>query len=538
MTVTDRRDVAAANQADATDVEGATAVEVGLASGLAEPLAKSLDAGLAAALAAPLESARGRVGPRPLVSTTLPVAAIDPIDLFAAARSLGLEAALWFQPAADRSIVGIGRAWAVEPGGADRFSEATVAWRALLADAIGSGFTTDLPEAGLVLFGGLGFTGRAPAKDDPWAPFGPASLVLPSFAMARNDARAALTVAVGPDQDGNLDPEDLERQWDELARRARDLRDMARRGPAATPAAPAAPAALRAPTEAPAAPPEACALHVTDERPDRAAWDRTVGLFAGAVGRGRIDKVVLARRVVFRADADLDVVAALRHLARTAPESTVFAFVRDGTTFFGATPERLVRTLGRSFETVAIAGSAARGVDGAEDARLATALLASEKDREEHAVVVDMLRSSLGPIVETLNVAETPAILPLRHVQHLVTPVTGTTRDEVGLLALAQRLHPTPAVGGAPRDIALALIDEHEGFDRGWYAGPIGWLGADGDGELMVALRCGLVTGTRATLFAGCGIVADSDPAQEWEESRLKFRTMIAALDPSEAADR
>ena len=273
MTVADRRDVAAANQG------GATAAEEGLASGFA------------AALAVPLETARDRAGPRPLVSTTLPVAAIDPIDLFAAARSLDLEAALWFQPAADRSIVGIGRAWAIEPGGADRFSEATVAWRALLADAIGSGVTTDLPEAGLVLFGGLGFKGRAPAKDDPWAPFGPASLVLPSFAMARNDARAALTVAVGPDQDGHLDPEDLERQWDELARRARDLRDMARRGPVATPEAPAAPAA-------PAAPPEACALHVTDQRPDRAAWDRTVGLFAGAVGRGRIDKVVLARRVV------------------------------------------------------------------------------------------------------------------------------------------------------------------------------------------------------------------------------------------------
>jgi isochorismate synthase EntC len=119
-----------------------------------------------------------------------------------------------------------------------------------------------------------------------------------------------------------------------------------------------------------------------------------------------------------------------------------------------------------------------------------------------------------------------------------VTPVTGTTRDEGGLLALAHRLHPTPAVGGTPRDVALALIDEHEGFDRGWYAGPIGWLGADGDGELMVALRCGLVTGTQATLFAGCGIVADSDPAREWEESRLKLRTMIAALGGALEPDR
>ena len=234
-------------------------------------------------------------------------------------------------------------------------------------------------------------------------------------------------------------------------------------------------------------------LQIVDERPGRAGWERTVGLFAGAVGRGRIDKVVSARRVVFR-----DYSRPRRVGGPPAPcrDCTGVHDVRvrpRDEAFLGATPERLVRTAGRSFETVAIAGSAARGVDPSEDERFAAALLASEKDREEHAVVVDMLRSSLTPIVETLQLAETPAILPLRHLQHLVTPITGTTRDEAGLLALAGQLHPTPAVGGAPRDVALALIEEHEGFDRGWYAGPIGWLGADGDGELMVALRCGLV---------------------------------------------
>jgi isochorismate synthase len=470
---------------------------------------------IASDLAALKSLARARGGLPPLISTALPVASLDPVDLFAAARSLDLEAALWLQPAADRSIVGIGRAWAVEAGGDDRFEAAARAWPALLADALGSGTAMDVPEAGPTLLGGLGFTGRSPGADDPWAPFGPASLVLPTFAVARGGTRTTLTVSAGPDQVEALDPASLERRWDGLARRARDLAEAATAG---------------RPVGTPGGSPVVGALLVVDERPDRVAWERTVGLFAGAVGRGRIDKVVLARRVVLRAAADLDVVAALRHLARTAPESTTFAFVRDGTTFLGATPERLVRTVGRSFETVAIAGSAARGRDAAEDARFAAALLASEKDREEHAVVVDMLRASLGPIVETLRVAEVPAILPLRHVQHLVTPVTGTTRDEGGLLVLAQRLHPTPAVGGAPRDVALALIDEHEGFDRGWYAGPIGWLGADGDGELMVALRSGLVAGATATLFAGCGIVADSDPVREWEESRLKLRTMIAAL--------
>jgi isochorismate synthase len=450
-------------------------------------------------------------GDRPLSWTAVAIEPIDPIDLFTAAHVLGIEAALWLQPAADRSIVGLGRAWAADIGGPDRFADAAVAWRAILADADGGGLGADIPPtaatgAGPVLLGGLGFTGRQPAVDDPWAAFGAASLVLPTFAVTAEPSGAALTIALAPGRDEDPDPAEVRAAWDDIARAAERA------------TASAAPTAGRG------------ALRLREQRPDRAVWERTVGQFAGAVGRGRIDKVVLARRVSLESEQELDVAAALRHLARTAPESTTFAFVRGGTTFLGATPERLVRTRGRAFETVAIAGSAPRGRDAAEDARLAAALLASEKEREEHAVVVDTLRSNLAPIVESLEIGATPGVLPLAHLQHLVTPVTGMTRDEAGLLALGATLHPTPAVGGAPRAVALEMIEEHEAFDRGWYAGPIGWLGADGDGELMVALRCGLVAGRRATLFAGCGIVADSDPAREWDESGLKLRTMIAAL--------
>ncbi len=466
---------------------------------------------LIAARLEPLLAAGGSITSRtPLVSTTSAIPDLDPIALFAVARALDLEAALWLQPAIGRSTVGIGRAWSVEAAGPDRFQDAASAWHDVLQDAIVSGATAAV-DAGPRLLGALGFTGVAPAPDDVWGPFGASSLVLPTFTVSSSGSATTLTVAIGPDRPGNLDPAAVERSWATIDRDARRH--------AAADATDARPS-IDPPTR----------LDIVDQRPDRAAWDRTVGLFAGAVGRGRIDKVVLARRIVTRAAADLDVVGALRHLARTAPESTTFAFVRGGTTFLGATPERLVRTVGRTFETVAIAGSTGRGADADEDARLAAALSASEKDREEHAVVVDMLRSSLAPIVRTMQVADTPAILALRHIQHLATPITGTLRDESGLLALGQRLHPTPAVGGAPRDVALDLIAEHEGFDRGWYAGPIGWLDADGDGELVVGLRCGLVRGPELTLFAGCGIVADSDPAREWQESRLKLRTMTAAF--------
>ena len=456
-----------------------------------------------AAIAKLLARRGPETGAPPLAWTAVPIDPIDPIDLFTAARSLGIEAALWLQPAAGRSIVGLGRAWAVDAAGPDRFADVASAWRAILADVQGGAGAVG---GGPVLLGGLGFTGNRPAGDDPWATFGAASLVLATFTVTSDPSGAVLTIALAPGRDEDPDPGEVRAAWDEIARAAERL------------------AVATEPAIGPGT------LRLREQRPDRAVWERTVGQFAGAVGRGRIDKVVLARRVTLEADGALDVAAALRHLARTAPESTTFAFERDGATFLGATPERLVRTRGRAFETVAIAGSAPRGRDSTQDATFAAALLASEKEREEHAVVVDTLRANLAPIVESLEVGATPGVLPLAHLQHLVTPVTGTTRDEAGLLALGATLHPTPAVGGAPRDVALAMIDEHETFDRGWYAGPIGWLGADGDGELMVALRCGLVVGRCATLFAGCGIVADSDPGREWEESGLKLRTMVAAL--------
>lgn len=457
-----------------------------------------------------------------LQSVTRAAQEVDAIGLFAAARELDLEVALWLQPAAGFALVGIGRAWSVEASGGERFRRAAAAWQDLHAGA-----AIDVPPGsprgiGPVLLGGLGFTGELPTDDDSWGPFGAASLVLPELTYARAHGASFVTVAEvgspagrtgrGEDGGGRAEP-----GWDALAARAAAL-------------SPARGAVVARPADLP--------LALVGERPDRAAWDRLVGLFAGAVGRGRLDKVVLARRVHVRSPIEIDVENALRRLAAGAPEGTIYAFVRGGQTFLGATPERLVRTAGRDFETVAIAGSARRGATAAEDAALAAALMASGKEREEHAVVVEMLRDSLVPLAETLEIGAAPGILPLRDVQHLVTQVRGRLRDQAGLLALAERLHPTPAVGGEPRGPALEMIAEHEGIERGWYASPIGWLGVDGDGELMVALRCGLVTGREARLYAGCGIVADSDPGREWEESRMKLRPVASALgrDPEPAA--
>ncbi len=434
-----------------------------------------------------------------LLSAAVAVPTVDPIALFAAAAEADLEAALWLQPSGGFALVGVGRAWAAEGAGRDRFRDAEAAWRDVIGRAALEG------GASPVLLGALGFSGRRPAEGDPWGPFGPSSLVLPKLLLATRDGASTLTASAI----GAPSPSAVDARWESLSERARAL-------------TPPAAGMVARPVFAP--------LRTERSQPDQPGWYRTVETMAGAVGRGRLDKVVLARRVDLRSPVELDVANALRRLAASAPESTIYAFRRAGRTFLGATPERLVRVEGRRFRTAAIAGTIGRGANAAEDARLGAELLASEKDREEHAIVVNYIRGLLAPVAAQVSVAPQPSVMTLRFVQHLATEIEGTLPDDAGLLALGERLHPTPAVGGDPREAALTMIDEHEGFDRGWYAGPVGWMDGAGDGELCVALRCGIVDRTQATLFAGCGIVADSDPAREWEESRIKLQAVVSAL--------
>lgn len=467
---------------------------------------------LGEALAGAMSQAIGATtGAATVVAATVAVPAVDPISLFAAAAEAGLEAALWLRPSEGTALVGIGRAWAIEGEGRNRFQEAEAAFRELMAGA-----RLERPAArgpargsGPLLIGGLGFWGRRPEASDPWAPFGPSSLVLPSLSLSTTPDGSWLTGSAPDGEPGRDQAHRLERLWERLVTRAHAIEP----GPGGI---------VARPVVAP--------LTVERSQPGQDAWSRIVGMYAGAVGRGRIDKVVLARRVDLRSQVELDVPNALRRLAASAPESTIYAFRRDSRTFLGATPERLVRTEGRAFRTAAVAGTIRRGADPAEDAALAAELMASDKNREEQRIVVSAIRDLLTPIAETLEVAPRPAIMTLRFAQHLVTEISGTLPPDHGLLSVAALLHPTPAVGGEPRESALAMMEENEGFDRGWYAGPVGWLGVDGDGELCVALRCGIVDRTRASLFAGCGIVADSDPDQEWEESRIKLRAVISAL--------
>jgi menaquinone-specific isochorismate synthase len=256
-------------------------------------------------------------------------------------------------------------------------------------------------------------------------------------------------------------------------------------------------------------------------------WQEAVRRAVAAIGRGELDKVVLARDLVATAAQPVDVRHLLDRLATRYRSCWTFAV--DG--LVGATPELLVRRTGDEVRSRVLAGTIGRLGDDAADGDLADALLDSDKDLEEHELAVQSVAAALRPYCSELEVPARPAVLRLPNVQHLATDVTGRLANGATALELADALHPTAAVCGTPTEVARELIATLEGMDRGRYAGPVGWLGRDGDGELGIALRCAEVDGRRLRLFAGCGIVAGSDAEAELAEAQAKFVPVRDALE-------
>jgi menaquinone-specific isochorismate synthase len=258
-----------------------------------------------------------------------------------------------------------------------------------------------------------------------------------------------------------------------------------------------------------------------------ADWEASVAATVAAVRAGRFDKVVLAREVTVVANRPFLPADILRRLQALYPSCMIFS---TGI-FLGASPELLISRQGRRVRSHPLAGTVARSGDPTADAALTGRLLASPKEREEHRLVVDKVAATLRPVCRALDVPETPAIVALRNVSHLGTLIEGELDgDTLTALDLVARLHPTPAVAGSPTDAAVAYLRSVEGFDRGCYTGPVGWMDSRGDGEWAVAVRSAQVRGDTARLFAGNGIVADSDPAAELAETQLKLQALLAAV--------
>jgi len=269
--------------------------------------------------------------------------------------------------------------------------------------------------------------------------------------------------------------------------------------------------------------------HRTDQ-PEFAGWKKSVDAALKMFHRGEAQKIVLARETRLDFEQEASPWPILNNLRKTAASCYLFGFQPvEGTAFIGASPERLYRRVNREIKTEAVAGTRPRGGDDERDLELQQDLLYAAKDRHEHNLVTDSLHHSLEDLCERITGETRPSILKLSRVQHLSKTITGRLKRDATDGDILTRLHPTPAVGGFPRQAALEAIRELEGFDRGWYAGPIGWLSND-EAEFAVAIRSGLVQGRTLTLYSGAGIVPGSVAEDEWQEIEQKMSGFLEAV--------
>jgi isochorismate synthase len=261
--------------------------------------------------------------------------------------------------------------------------------------------------------------------------------------------------------------------------------------------------------------------------PEPEVWTGLVDDAIRTIRRGPLSKVVLARLIEVAVD-DLEPFGLLGVLGRRFPGAFLYAWAEGGSVFLGASPELLVERRGDAVRSFPLAGSATPDRPGDEAA--ARALLESAKDRAEHKFVVDQIVERLGPVTTCLTVPDEPTVVHLENIQHLGTEIEGRLSYPIPVTRLASALHPTPAVAGTPTGEAMSFIRASETFDRGWYAGAIGWTDDAGDGEVAVAVRAALVTGSTARLYAGAGIVEDSVPERELAETEAKLRALSDVL--------
>ncbi len=405
------------------------------------------------------------------------------------------EGPAWiFAPSEGVAIAAHGAATEFRGATGDRFIAAREASKQML-ERIPRRIHPDALAIPMRAFVGFAFS-EGGAEQAPWAAFGDALVLLPRWTYAKDGSRASLTLAidVARDREENSIFAELENWMNALERGSSE---------------------------------DSLPAIVRTDHLDRHAWTESVDAIRNAIAEGDLDKVVAARRTLVITESDLDpldVFARLAQTGETRSASTRFLVRLRGASFVGATPEHLFTQRGFRVTTEALAGSIAADAERGHER-----LHASAKDLAEHAYVVRHLTRCLEPLAARIVYPETPQIRVLPTVLHLRTPIEAELSENVHPIDLIAKLHPTPAVGGTPVERAVPWISEHEP-PRGWYGAPLGWIDERGDAEIVVALRCGVITGNRAWLWAGGGIVSQSNADAEWEETALKMRPMLRAL--------
>jgi salicylate biosynthesis isochorismate synthase/menaquinone-specific isochorismate synthase len=431
---------------------------------------------------------RERLRRAPLASVTVPLPAdMDISAAVLAARRPDDRYFCFEQPDRDGfALAGLGAAAVVEARGSQRFESVAAQCR-----EIAHGLEFDDP--GPVWVGGFAFSPDGGMTPE-WSSLAPGQLVLPELLLRRERGEAWMVVtAATVDQ--------AEQRLSELQPASMPLLD---------------PDPVTAARVASAAPPE----HF------ESAIERAVE----RISRGDLHKVVLAREVRVHSPVEISPGAVFDGLRVGFPSCYCYLVGSPELTFVGASPELLARRDGQRVQTVALAGTRRRSADPAVDSHLGEQLLQSPKDREEQAIVTRRIKRTLEPVSVWVTAADEPVLVKVLNVQHLGTPIRAQLAEPLSVVEVAGRLHPTPAVGGEPASKALPLIPALEGLDRGWYAGPVGWTDMYEDGEFCVALRCALLRGRVAHLYAGEGIVRDSVPAEELAANEAKLQALLPLL--------
>ncbi|WP_342432715.1 isochorismate synthase [Neobacillus sp. FSL H8-0543] len=436
-----------------------------------------------------------------LISEVHNVDSINPLAFFNSGRESFLgERFYWKDPKESIVLVGLGISKQIQSDQAtDRFFHVEDEWKKFLRDSF---VFNPYPENGLgpVMFGGFSFD-PSKKKTELWSKYADSLFHIPKYMLTVFENQTFLTtnIVCTPNDDITL----FEKVIAERSQLLSSLKENYE---------------VRA----------ANLLDIKEISPDK--WKKSVEEVVSDVKEGPLKKVVLARELRLSFDHHVMAEGVLANLYRQQRESFIFVFESNGDCFVGATPERLVKKQANKVYSTCLAGSIPRGKSEEEDRVLGEKLLNDKKNLIEHGFVVEMIKEALEESCKEIILPEKPQLMKIRDIQHLYTPVIGKCHEDASLLLLVERLHPTPALGGLPKQEAVEKIREVEELERGFYAAPLGWADYRANGEFAVSIRSGLIQGKEASLFAGCGVVADSDSESEYQETRLKFRPMLRAL--------
>ncbi|WP_405100459.1 isochorismate synthase MenF [Oceanobacillus sp. FSL H7-0719] len=433
-----------------------------------------------------------------LISITKQIDKNNPLQIFEGAETLHKDRFYWTSADRNLTFTGVGKLHVLEAN-EDRFAHTEEQWKALLKKATIDNPYESIPGTGIVAFGGMSFD---PLEETTalWKKFQQSQFYIPELMFTEYKETHYLTINVLASK-----TDDAEELADHLEAAGKSfLNGEAFSGQD---------------------------LQIEKEiEIDPVTWKQSVRQATEEITEGKAEKIVLAREIRLHFDQQANIASVIKNLIKTQQTSYIFAFESDGDCFIGATPERLVKVEKSNLLSTCLAGTAPRGQTAEEDRKIGKQLLTDEKNRQEHEFVVKMIKKALLKSCKHVEIPKEPVLLRLENLQHLYTPVTGQLMGDYTIFNVVEELHPTPALGGTPTKESLAFIREHELLDRGWYGAPIGWVDSNNNGEFAVAIRSGLIQGDEASLFAGCGVVADSEPEMEYEETKIKLLPMRNVL--------